>query len=224
MSQFDLLIKKLHRKICIRGNSLSRDDPEFRDLMELIEWPSIKVLAFVPESMLPKRVKNHPKMAMYDLSEAETTGHIEAGFDIPLYITCEDTYDYFLKTVFRMELPCDRELYGQLTGIRVQDELVGVVKHFSSPLMLALKTKKSRMGTYPLIMGGIYSIDINTSCFDFGKEWQHTSYNNLRLFPRRMLGQTINSQRNINELIRENYGMIDEKIQHHCFERELVCH
>jgi hypothetical protein len=123
--------------------------------LESITSPSLTVLSVVPPGLIPKNILEHEKMSDYPLSDAILTDSVVVDFNVGLFTHCPDTDFHFRKC---LSYSSDK-IYQLFSAVFLSGELIGVIKCTGHPVFLSFVTKRAMDGSYPLIIGGVYSVD-----------------------------------------------------------------
>lgn len=182
---------------------------DIANLVRSITCPSLRLLGVVPFEYLPAHLKNHDSMAKYKLKNAEYAPKVEVEMNILNHGTCPDTLKGFKNTLFNKEA----EDYGKITSIYVDGQLIGAMKNVGNEIMLALKTKRSDGGTYPVIEGGLYTL--SKTCQNRAKrerKWGKQQFPELKVKPISTLLRGIEKQEwYISHVLPEVYHVLRHK-------------
>ena len=110
---------------------------------------------------------------------------------------CQNLYGLWIETLFYdfgHIWGKEGELYGHLTLVYVQEQLVGAIKHTGAKSFLALDTIQNSDETLPLVLGGVYAvneevIDQARTAYKEQGSWAKMNLEQLSVMPIRFLSE-----------------------------------
>lgn len=205
--EFDKLVDKLYYLFQAANQENiknRRTNPLVLETISEIERISLPIISIVPADFLKGMSTNKKKD--YGLDDYLQSDKVKIDTKIIKDPICPETKNGFEYVFF------DREprMQGMYTQIYVNDDLVGIVKNIGNPIMLSLVTIKNSIGAFPLVRGGLYSLNENNTIeFQQSKKFFHKKYfDTLYVNPLMMLYRTNEARQKKDDIIQLKYSKI----------------
>jgi len=139
-------------------------ETELQECWGYIERPSLPVISTLPFDALPDRIRKHRDMNRYSLNNCVEDTNISTNLSLDVAM-CSIALQF--RAVF---LYPNSPNHMDASAIYLNNELIGVLKHYEHPTFLALATVRDET-KYPLVAGGVYAVpsDLITECQDKGR-------------------------------------------------------